>query len=51
MERYRPSVIVLQGGADSMSGDKLGRLNLSDKGRSSSACMKVSMADVTKRSC
>ncbi|KIR97980.1 histone deacetylase 1/2 [Cryptococcus deuterogattii 2001/935-1] len=37
MEHYRPSVIVLQGGADSMSGDKLGRLNLSDKGHAECA--------------
>lgn len=32
MERYRPGAIVLQCGADSLSGDKLGRLNLSMRG-------------------
>ncbi|OWZ64839.1 hypothetical protein AYX14_03370 [Cryptococcus neoformans] len=37
MEHYRPGVVVLQGGADSMSGDKLGRLNLSDKGHAECA--------------
>lgn len=37
MEHYRPCVVVLQGGADSMSGDKLGRLNLSDKGHAECA--------------
>lgn len=32
MERYRPGAIVLQCGADSLSGDKLGRFNLSMRG-------------------
>lgn len=51
MEHYRPGVVVLQGGADSMSGDKLGRLNLSDKGWPSSTQIKVSTADVMNRAC
>lgn len=32
MEFYRPSAIVLQCGADSLSGDRLGSFNLSEKG-------------------
>lgn len=32
MEMYRPSAIVLQCGADSLSGDRLGVLNLSMRG-------------------
>lgn len=32
MEMYRPSAIVLQCGADSLSGDRLGCFNLSIKG-------------------
>ena len=32
MEYYDPSAIVLQCGTDSLSGDKLGCLNLSMKG-------------------
>lgn len=35
---YRPSVIVLQSGADSLAGDRLGCFNLSEKGHSS--CLK-----------
>ena len=31
-ERYKPTVVVLQCGADSLSGDKLGWFNLSTKG-------------------
>lgn len=38
METYDPSAIVLQCGTDSLSGDKLGCLNLSMRGISSSAC-------------
>jgi len=34
MESYDPSAIVLQCGTDSLSGDKLGCLNLSMRGRS-----------------
>lgn len=32
MEMYRPSAIVLQCGADSLSGDRLGCFNLTIKG-------------------
>ena len=32
MERYKPNAVVLQCGADSLSGDKLGWFNLSTKG-------------------
>jgi histone deacetylase 1/2 len=32
MESYRPGAIVLQCGTDSLSGDKLGCLNLSMRG-------------------
>lgn len=32
MESYQPSVIVLQCGADSLSGDRLGCFNLTLKG-------------------
>ncbi|KAH3733629.1 hypothetical protein DPMN_040061 [Dreissena polymorpha] len=32
MEMYQPSVIVLQCGADSLSGDRLGCFNLTLKG-------------------
>ena len=32
MARYRPEAIVLQCGADSLSGDRLGCFNLSIKG-------------------
>ncbi|WVN85452.1 uncharacterized protein L203_100598 [Cryptococcus depauperatus CBS 7841] len=37
MEHYRPGAIVLQGGADSVSGDKLGKLNLTLKGHAECA--------------
>ena len=33
MEVYRPSAVVLQCGADSLAGDRLGCFNLSLKGR------------------
>ena len=33
MERYRPGAVVLQCGADSLAGDRLGCFNLSMKGR------------------
>ena len=33
LEVYRPSVIVLQCGADSLAGDRLGCFNLSLKGK------------------
>jgi len=33
MEMYQPSVIVLQCGADSLSGDRLGCFNLTLKGQ------------------
>ena len=33
MERYQPEAIVLQCGADSLSGDRLGCFNLSLTGR------------------
>ena len=32
MEHYRPSAVVMQCGADSLSGDRLGCFNLSIKG-------------------
>lgn len=32
MERYQPNAVVLQCGADSLTGDKLGRFNLTLKG-------------------
>lgn len=32
MEHYRPSAVVLQCGGDSLSGDRLGTLNLSMRG-------------------
>lgn len=35
MDFYRPGAIVLQGGADSLSGDRLGGFNLSIKGHAS----------------
>lgn len=38
MDSYRPNVVVLQSGADSMSNDLLGRFNLSTKGHAS--CLK-----------
>lgn len=34
MDWYQPGAVVLQCGADSLSGDKLGSLNLSMKGTS-----------------
>ncbi|ODO07224.1 histone deacetylase 1/2 [Cryptococcus wingfieldii CBS 7118] len=37
MEHYRPGAVVLQGGADSLSGDKLGKLNLTLAGHSECA--------------
>lgn len=33
MEMYQPSAVVLQCGADSLSGDRLGCFNLTIKGR------------------
>lgn len=38
MEVYQPDAIVLQSGADSLSGDKLGPFNLSLKGHADSLC-------------
>eukprot|EP00877_Chromochloris_zofingiensis_P009868 jgi/Chrzof1/5134/Cz15g12200.t1 len=35
MERYQPEAVVLQSGADSLSGDRLGSFNLSIKGHAS----------------
>lgn len=37
MENFRPEAILLQGGADSLSGDRLGCFNLSVKGHGSAA--------------
>lgn len=37
MIHFNPSVIVLQGGTDSLSGDRLGCFNLSVKGHSFAA--------------
>ncbi|CAI8020593.1 Histone deacetylase 6 [Geodia barretti] len=39
MEVYRPSAVVLQCGADSLAGDRLGCFNLSLKGCSTVHCM------------
>lgn len=38
MENYRPSAVVLQCGADSLNGDKLGSFNLSSSGHAN--CVK-----------
>ena len=35
MQSFRPEAIVLQGGSDSLSGDRLGCFNLSVKGHGS----------------
>ena len=37
MENFRPEAVVLQGGTDSLSGDRLGCFNLSVKGHASVA--------------
>jgi histone deacetylase 1/2 len=39
MESYDPSAIVLQCGTDSLSGDKLGCLNLSMRGMTKTATL------------
>jgi len=33
MENFRPEAVMLQGGTDSLSGDRLGCFNLSIKGK------------------
>lgn len=38
MSHFRPSAVVLQMGADSISGDKLGGFNLTLEGKHSFAC-------------
>ena len=38
MEMYQPSAVVLQCGADSLSGDRLGCFNLTIKGMSTCIC-------------
>ena len=45
MERYQPEAIVLQCGADSLSGDRLGCFNLSLKGRTVGVCVIVGHAE------
>ena len=45
MERYQPEAIVLQCGADSLSGDRLGCFNLSLKGRIVGVCVIVGHAE------
>jgi histone deacetylase 1/2 len=35
MDQFRPEAILLQGGSDSLSGDRLGCFNLSVKGHGS----------------
>ena len=45
MESYDPSAIVLQCGTDSLSGDKLGCLNLSMRGRSSQSTVYTSSTE------
>lgn len=39
MEMYQPSAVVLQCGADSLSGDRLGCFNLTVKGKWKSVCV------------
>lgn len=39
MEMYQPSAVVLQCGADSLSGDRLGCFNLTVKGKQKSMCL------------
>lgn len=39
MEMYQPSAVVLQCGADSLSGDRLGCFNLTVKGKQRSVCL------------
>lgn len=39
MDWYRPSAVVLQCGGDSLSGDRLGTLNLSMRGQLSLFCL------------
>ena len=39
MEMYRPSAVVLQCGADSLAGDRLGCFNLSLRGRCTCRCV------------
>lgn len=39
MEMYQPSAVVLQCGADSLSGDRLGCFNLTVKGKQKSVCL------------
>lgn len=46
MESYDPSAIVLQCGTDSLSGDKLGCLNLSMKGLRPDDFPRINVADV-----
>ena len=41
METYQPSAIVLQCGADSLSGDRLGCFNLTLNGRSTDAAARI----------
>lgn len=41
MEMYQPSAVVLQCGADSLSGDRLGCFNLTVKGKQKSVCLSV----------
>ena len=41
VSRYRPEAVVLQSGADSLSGDRLGRFNLTIKGHA--ACHRFMM--------
>lgn len=38
MEMYQPSAVVLQCGADSLSGDRLGCFNLTVKGKQKRVC-------------
>lgn len=39
MEMYQPSAVVLQCGADSLSGDRLGCFNLTVKGKQKCVCL------------
>ena len=45
MDVYRPSAIVLQCGADSLAGDRLGCFNLSLKGKRKRECAILSLSD------
>ena len=49
MESYQPSAVVLQCGADSLSGDRLGCFNLTLKGKKIFATIKSMRLTVGKK--